>query len=52
MNDQKGEKMRGMMLHCGGQVASMEDIRSIAVPEATGSWYPMGYVPMIEPGVD
>jgi len=40
--------MRGMMLHCGGQVASMDDIRAIAVPEATGSWYPMGYVPMIE----
>lgn len=40
--------MRGMMLQCGGQVVTLDEVRAVKVPEATNTWFPMGYIPMIE----
>ena len=35
--------MNGLMLHCGGQLKSREEVFAVPVPQATASYVPLSY---------
>jgi hypothetical protein len=36
-------RMKGLMLHCGGQLKSREEVFTVPVPLATASYIPLSY---------
>ena len=34
---------RGMLLHCGAQTVSREDLLAVPTPRGTQTWYPLGH---------
>ena len=39
--------MKGLMLHCGGQLRSREEVFAVPVPPATASYVPLPYESLI-----
>jgi len=40
--------MKGIMLHCGGETATLKQVAAVPVPKATESWRPVPYVDVVE----
>src|ERR1044071_5933630 len=39
--------MTGLMLHCGGQLKSREEVFAVPTPVSTSSYYPLSYESLI-----
>jgi hypothetical protein len=40
--------MNGMMLHCGSEEVTLEQVKAVPVPQATETWHPMPYGQVID----
>lgn len=40
--------MSSMMLHCGTEVATLEEVRAVTTPEPEGRWFPVPYGDLID----
>ena len=36
-----------LMLHCGGQVATREQVAEVVTPEATDTWQPVPHIRLV-----